>query len=1398
MVLNNKIISTFRSQISPEFHFCKALCYKIFFYVLLLFCVSFAQRQNLQFTHLTSEDGVASNTIFSILQDNKGFLWFGTYDGLSRYDGYNFYTYRTIEGDSTSISEDKIRTMIKDKEGNLWIGTWQNGLNKFDPGTEKFTRYLHNEDNPNTVSSNAIISLWEDKAGNIWIGTVGGGLNKFDPKSKKFYHYLYDPDDPSSLSSNIVYSIYEDRDGILWVGTGDDGLNRFDKVTESFTSYKNDPANSKSISDNWIISLYEDRSGVFWIGTHDGGLNKFDKRSNEFIRFSKSSDQSVCSNEINSLFEDSQGIFWVGTGDAGLNIFDRQKGELTCYTYNSSDPRGLNDNTVVSICEDRSGILWFGTWNGGINKYNKFEKKFKTISHNTDDLYSLSANSIFSIYLDSFGDLWVGTDISGLNRRSSNSNKFIHYINNPDDPYSLSNNTINSICEDSKGNIWIGTDGGGLNRYDRTTNRFTHFRHDPDDPSTISSDRISQIFLDSKGNLWIGVQVGGFDKLPKDASGVIHYKHDPDNPNSINPDMIFDFNEDKEGNLWIGTHGGGLVKFIVDAEKFVHFRNDPQNPSSLSSDVITVIHIDKKGNIWVGTDGGGLNKFDSVKETFKRFKEKDGLPNNVICGILEDERGKLWISTYKGLSCFDPIKENFRNFGVEDGLQGLEFNYWAYHKGRNGQMYFAGSTNGLNVFYPDSIKDNQTIPPVLLTSFQLLHKPVSIGYDSSWGRTILERSISETKLLELNHADNIISFEFAALDFRNPQRNQYAYFLKGFDKNWTYTDATKRYVTYTNLEPGEYLFRVKGSNSDGIWNEAGTSLKIIIHPPWWATWWSYILYGATIILIVIGVREYDLRRQRLKHQLELEHEHAVKLEEIDSIKSRFFANISHEFRTPLTLILGPAFKIKTECKDENLTKQAGLIQRNANRLLELINQLLDLSKIEAGKLKLCVSKGNLASFVKGISMAFDSIAEKKDIRFKVKIQREKIEAYFDKDKMEKIITNLLSNAFKFTLEGGEITISLTISDDNTAKIIVHDNGVGISNRDLPKIFDRFFQAYNTQTKEHEGTGIGLALTKELVELHKGKISIYSQEGDWTEVTIELPLGKEHFSEDQIIEQEEQEVGEKEIIISDFVSDRITDEDFDEATTEKNIVLIVEDNPDVREYIREALIHEYNIAQAVNGEQGLRKAERIIPDLIVSDVMMPKMDGIEMLKQIKNDAKTSHIPVILLTAKSEQTDKLEGLGLGAEAYLTKPFDTKELQVRIKSLIEQRQKLQMLFSKGEISFNRQEKKLGKLDEDFMNKVLNVINTHLSEEEFSIEQFGKEAGMSRSQIHRKLKALTGKSPSVYLRSIRLSKAKQMIRRREATISEISYKVGFSSPAYFSRCFREEFGYPPSEPHD
>ena len=1124
-------------------------------------------------------------------------------------------------------------------------------------------------------------------------------------------------------------------------------------------------------------------------------MNKFDRKSGKFERYSKPSNLSTFSRYIWKIFEDSEGTFWIGTETAGLSVFNRQAGEFNWYQQNSNDPKSLNDNTILSICEDRTGVLWFGTWNGGANKYSKIEKKFTTIGHNPDNPNSLSGNSIFSIYEDHLGDLWIGTDIIGLNRINEETNKVTRYLNQPDVHNSISSNGISSICEDSSGNLWIGTNDNGLNRFDRTTNKFIHFKNIPGDPASISKNEISQIYLDSKGDLWIGVQIGGLDKLVKGSNRFIHYKPDPENPKSIFQHTIFAINEDQFGNLWVGSNGGGLSMLDKNKEEFINFKNDPGNSYSLSHNAVSVIHRDKNSTLWIGTNGGGLNKFNLADKTFKRFREKDGLPNDMICGILEDDIGNLWISTYKGISRFNTRTEKFRNFGVEDGLQGNEFNNWAFCKRKNGTMYFGG-TNGISFFHPDSLEYNLVTPPVVITDFQLLHKPVQVGYDANWGRTILSSSITETKQLDLKYDDNIISFEFSALDFHNPEKNLYAYILEGFEKNWTSTNADRRFVTYTNLESGEYTLRVKGSNNDGFWNEAGTSLKIIIHPPWWATWWSYMLYGFVFIIVFVSSTRIYLNRHRLRTQLTLEQEHAKKLEEVDKLKSNFYANISHEFRTPLMLILGPVEKLASKLVDDESKKQTGLIKGNAKRLLNLINQLLDLSRLEAKKLKLNASPGNIVQYIKGLVREFDQIAEQRDISLKLLVERETIDAYFDKEKMERIITNVMSNAIKFTPQGGRITVKLTETSNDEVEITVRDSGVGIPKSELAKIFDRFYQVDGSHTRDFEGTGIGLALTKELVELHKGQIIIDSIEGHWTEVKIYFPLGRDHLTDDEISESSECELHKFDGVEDFAMYDSATEEIEDENLIDKTIVLIVEDNPDVRDYIKDDLKDIYHVEEAANGEQGLRKAKKCIPDLIVSDVMMPKKDGYEMTRELRQDEKTSHIPIILLTAKSDRDSKLEGLGLGADDYLTKPFDTQELLARIKNLIENRKLLQEKFGAGtEVLHKPEKEKLNYLDQQFLDRVMMVIDQHIAEEEFSIEEFGKDVGMSRSQMHRKLKALTGKSTSLYLRTVRLAKAKQMIENRIGTISEISYQVGFSSPAYFSRCFKEEFGFTPSE---
>ena len=1355
-----------------------------------------SQTEVVQFEHYSLKEGLSQNTVYCVLQDAQGFLWLGTADGLNRYDGYQFRVFRNDPNDYESISANRIFALCEDKTKSLWIGTYGGGLNKYERETESFTHYKNDPNDSSSLSDDEILTMYEDKFSVVWVGTDGGGLNKFIREKGKFKCYRNIPQDSNSLSDDEVRSIYEDHLGQLWIGTNSGGLDKFIREKDLFIHYRHNSKNSESLSDDKVLSIYEDSFRNLWVGTGNGGLNKFDRAKDSFTHFTYNSanQYSISANRVFAILEDHSRNLWLGTMEGGLNKYIPEHNTFISYKSNPDYSNSISSNGIFSLFEDRTGVLWIGTYGGGVNKLDQSKEQFRLFRNDPYDPNSLSNNGVFSICEDRHGIIWIGTS-SGLNKFDRNGKKFIAYHHNLLNTSSLSDDEVLSIYEDMSGELWIGTYGGGLNLFNRRINQFINFKNNPNDSTSLSANEIFSICEDDLGNLWIGTDGGGLNKFDKRKKQFTRYLNNPNDETSLSANRIFTLYKDVEGNMWIGTDSGGLNKLDSRTGKFIHYKYKPDDPTSLSNDGVLSICQSKTGTLWIGTYGGGLNKFDALTGKFKHYRIKDGLPSDVVYGILEDDAGNLWLSTNYGLSKFNPATGAVKNYEETDGLQGNEFNQGSYCKIKTGEMFFGGP-NGFNFFSPDSIKNNPYPPRIVITDFQLLHKPISIGYDSLFGRTILKKSISKTEIIELNHNDNIISFEFTALDFRNPTKNRYAYILEGFDEEWTHTDASRRIVTYTNLDPGEYTLKVKGSNNDGIWNEAGTSLKIIINPPWWTTWWAYTIYGILIFLIIMVLRQYDLKRQRLKHQLELEHEHAEKLEELDQMKSRFFTNISHEFRTPLTLILGPAEKIISESVDANAGKQAGLIKRNANRLLDLINQLLDLSKIEAGKLKLEASLSNLSAFVKGIAEAFESLAERKDIDMRIHIEKQFIEVYFDKDKMQKIITNLLSNAFKFTKEGGQVEIKLFETEHNSAIISVRDTGVGISAEDLLKIFDRFYQSDSSVTRESEGTGIGLALTKELVELHKGIINIESKEGEWTEVKVELPLGKEHLKENQIVESEEEDLIDKEIFVGDYLPETSEIQDYELIKADKNIVLIVEDNYDVREFIRESIGHEFCVSEAMNGEQGLRKAEKFIPDLIISDVMMPKMDGYEMMRRIKQDEKTSHIPVILLTAKSDRDSRLEGLGLGADDYLTKPFDTKELMARIKNLIDTRILLQQKFSSGTIVQKLKDKPgINPLDEKFINKIMSVIEAHLSEEEFSIEEISEEIGMSRAQIYRKLKALTGKSPSLFLRTVRLNKAQDMIQNKEFSISEISYKVGFSSPAYFSRCFKEEFGYSPSE---
>lgn len=1328
-----------------------------------------AQKLNITFEHFSVEQGLPSTVVPCLFQDRTGYLWFGTFYGVARYDGYSIVSYTNRERDSTSITNSIVNAICDDKDGNIWFGH-SRGLDKFNPSTEIFTHYILNPDMPLTDWSQHVLSLHEDKDGTLWIGTGGGGLYVFNKFNETFTCFKHDSTNPYSISSNSINSIFEDRSGTLWFATGK-GINKFDKARKQFFHYWL-PSEKEVITgmSHGVISILEDRDGIFWLGT-GGGLAEFNLQTETVTVFKHEPKDplSLANNIVKSICEDRSGQLWISTKD-GVDLFNKKTKIFSHHKHDMHVPGSLGSNDAGEIILDRSGTIWVSTYGGGVNKYTPPNQYFRYYS--AEGKYDRFPSS--GLIEDKNGTLWLGTSQDVLKFDPENGTFKSLGINKD----------IYFILEDRTGMIWCSAWNESLCKIDQSA-KVSRFK---DSNGSEFSELVTAMCNSSNGNIWIGTRAGDVYSInPK--SGEINFLFNESN-------WIETICEDNDGLLWIGIREFGIVCYDPFQKKSTYFTSNPQDSLTISNNNITRITKDKTGNLWIIT-GRNLNKYDQETRRFKRLKGTDGFPVNAL-QVTEDGEGNIWISTLSGVVKYNPYTNKFKNYM---NIRGMSY------KTRSGELYFVGK-DGITRFHPDSLKDNPYVPPIVITAFRKFEKRYPFG-----------------KEINLSYNENFISFEFAALSFVNPERNQYAYKLEGLEKDWVYS-GTRRFASYPNLEPGEYIFRVKGSNNDGIWNEDGTSITIIISPPWWKTSWAYTSYALIFVFSLYGIRRYEMNRLSLKNQIKMDEAVLKEKEETDKMKSRFFANISHEFRTPLTLILGPAEKITSDTS-EDIKKDANIIKRNSRRLLQLINQLLDLSKLESGKLKLEASKANIVSFVKGVAISFESLAESKDITLKLLPEKEFIELYFDKEKMTKILTNILSNAFKFTPEEGTITVSVKechaelvsappvikqipkqVRDGNIVEIKVRDTGIGIPQDEIPKLFDRFYQVDSSHTREYEGTGIGLALTKELVELHNGVIKVASEKGIYTEFTLEFPLGRDHLKEEEIVE--EKEVREAVILNHEKDVQKNLAEDLGvtsnkdnslpyndiEKNEDKTIILVVEDNYDMRQYIRESLNRNYLIEEAINGEQGVRKAEKIIPDLIVSDMMMPKMDGNELVRKLKNDEKTSHIPIILLTAKAGQENKLEGLEIGADDYLTKPFDIKELQVRIKNLINIRKKLQEKFIKVDNHLpSIKGLKLSSLDEKFMLKVSEVIENHLSEEEFSIEEFGKEVGMSRAQFHRKFKAITGKPASMFLRSVRLARAKKMIEEQSGNISEIAFSVGFSSPSYFSKCFRDEFGYPPSD---
>ena len=1377
------------------------ICSSLFFVTALLY----PQIPELQFDHISAKDGLSNNTITSILQDSIGFMWFGTPEGLNRWDGKSFKVFTHDPMDSNSISSNYITAIFEDGSGAMWVGGI--GLNKYDRTTEKFTHYLNDKDNFQSISHNRINVIYEDQSGSLWIGTPYG-LNRYNRETDDFTRYIPEPGTKNfAAAENRIYSICEDKNGKLLVGTRL-YLLEFDPQSGEFAKLACPTKSRLKYNWRWPVSaIYVEPSGITWIGRHGEGVIKLNRETGEYRWYmpDPNDPHSFSAFPVCSIYKDQSGTLWIGTLNGGLNRYDRENDRFIVYKHNSRKEGSLSSSKLTTLYGDRQGNLWIGTRNNGVNKLSKWRKPFKHYVHDTEDSTSFGAGEAMDFCEDIYGNLWIATNGSGVCRLNHDTGDFSHFAQN-----ARIVNWVSAIYADSSGTVLAGKNF--LYRFDWKSSIFMKYQklasaNLRSGPSSI----IMLIYEDQESDLWFGTLINGLVKFDRKNETLRYFRHDPENPNSLSNNHVLSILHDKSGIYWIGTENG-LNRLELDDkgnERFSRYLPDPKKPGTISGRYIYSVFEDSAGRLWIGTEKG-LNQLDREKGQFTVYIEKDGLPQDEVCAILEDDHGNLWLRTFKGAVKFNLQANNFQTFNEHDGLtfcNSIFEGYKAFYKGKSGEFYYGGA-NSFAVFHPDSIRENPDEPAIVLTDLKIHYKAVEIGPNCP-----LQKSITETKIVELSHDQNIISFEFAALDYTAPGSNQYAYFMEGVNKDWVYC-GNQNQATYTNLDHGEYVFRVKGSNNDDVWNEQGIAVRIIIKPPWWQTNLAYAGYFIAILAFLAGLWRIQLRRLHLRNELKIKNFEAKKLQEIDQMKSRFFANISHEFRTPLTLIQGPIKQILSGEFTGNLKQQYRLILRNAHRLSQLIGQLLDLSKLEAGRMSLLVRKENIVPFLKRIVASFTSLAERRHIKLNFTATADFIEVYFDHDKLEKILNNLLSNAFKFTPDGSKISVAVSKSTDDQSpklqsadgfvQITVSDSGPGIPVDRIEKIFDRFYQADDSSTRKQEGTGIGLALTKELVELHGGDIVAQNNEDKGASFVVRLPLGKKHLKTYEIMEEIKIAEENGDLLLQEDIQpqyDKIIPDSVKSAQEpavkikkQLPILLIVEDNEDMRAYLRDFLKADYRLKEATDGLGGFEIATEVIPDLIISDVMMPEMDGFELSQKLKTDERTSHIPIILLTARASEKSKLEGLETGADDYVIKPFSAKELRVRVKNLIEQRRKLRERFSR-EIFLKPEDIAITSIDEKFLHQTIEIVEQNMSNPDFTADAFAYKIGMSRVQLHRKLKALTNHSTTEFIRFLRLKRATVLIKQKFGNIAQVAYEVGFNNLSYFSQCFRKQFGQLPSE---
>ena len=1353
--------------------------------LVLLFCQTlFAQPEPIIFKNFSK--GLSQNTITSITQDEFGFLWVGTYYGLNRYDGTSFKSFISNPNDSLSISGNYITGIIPDMNGGIWVSTYGAGLNYYDIHKDEFQKLSSNK-----APSENSACLFETSEGQLLMGVNVSGLFSVDKENKTLTHFNEGKPDSEKLFIDEFFSIAEDKNGNILIARSD-GLSVIRKKDKKVITFGADDG----LPNARIRSLHCSESGRIWAGT-DVGIRE--------LFLSENCDLSVKKVNVKSEkeFDDPNNLvilsilekddyLWLGSENYGLYQIDLKTEYIYSHLNNPHNPYSLTSNSIWVQFEDRDENMWLGGFTSGLDKIESLETKIQHSNKIVSDNFIWNFRKTSCFIEDNNANIWVGSDIDGLVKIGKNEN--FENFQKDKGRLRLATNNIVSMQIDDEQNIWIGTWGGGVTVIDKNRNKTTTLKHDPNDENSIIGNDIHAMTKDAQGNIWIAAFRGGIDVFHPLKGKICTFKAG-DSLRNITTAQIFSMIRDHDGNLWIGYNNDGIEKLILNEKLEVvgSERYLGANTNNLGVSIYSFFN-DSKKNMWVATGGNGLVKF-SPDGKMTTYRHSDGLKSNMVSSILEDEKGLIWVTSNDNICSLNPDSEDIQCFALEDENIKTEFFKSSCLRTKDGRLLF-GSNNGIFSFRPELLKPNDKKPTVYITDLSISGKK-PFSFEGSGSKNILDGQSVIAK-----HTENDLEFEFTSISYLNPSQNKFQYKLENHDDEWR-TAGVDRTVSYPNVPPGKYIFKVKGANNDGLWNEKFSSCEILIKQPWYATIWAYLGYFLLSILCFVFIRKETVKRVDLKNQMKYDKLEIDKIKEIDRLKETFFTNVSHEFRTPLTLIMSPLEVLMNKKNiPEDVNNLYQTMKKNAEYLNRLINQILEISRLEAGQSDLKPSQNNISEFLFQTAIGFSSFADDTNKFFKTNIPKKEIIVEFEKEKIEKVIINLLSNAFKYSEENGTISISL-LEHKDTVEIQVFNTGTPIPEAERSKIFERFFKSKDQSS--NVSTGIGLTLSKQLVELHGGQISVESiptYSSGQTTFTVILPKGEKRkaaantsginiFDEAAAQKTIKSVEAESQILHSNTSKPK--------SLSRKNLplVLVVEDNHDMRNFICMVLKEHYNVLEAKDGLEGLEVAKEHMPELIISDVMMPNMDGFELAKSLKNDPKTCHIFLILLSAKSSEESIETGLSIGADNYLTKPFNPTQLELKVKNLLNTRTsfKEQIIKEDNTKRLSPTSIPYSNLDEAFIQKAIAAIEERISDSEFKVEHLCQAVGMSKSQLNRKLRGLVDKSPKEFIRMIRLKRAAQLLRKSEKRISEITFEVGFNDLQYFRTMFKEQYGVSPRE---